>query len=109
MVRKATEKDAPTLAEMAAQLWEGHDIHALEEEFAEALTDSRTAQNSTWLWASWKQTASSVSKNPFESIYGAGHRPGSFFYFRTLTEVDACDIFPVESVCLSRPERSLKV
>ena len=43
MVRKATEKDAPTLAEMAAQLWEGHDIAALEEEFAEALTDSRTA------------------------------------------------------------------
>ena len=37
MIRKATNKDAKVLAEMAIQMWDSHSVEDLTEEFAETI------------------------------------------------------------------------
>ena len=43
MIKKAGTEDALTLAELAIQLWEDHDLHVLEEEFRELALDEEAA------------------------------------------------------------------
>ena len=43
MIRKATREDAKTLAALAIQMWDSHELQELAEEFAEDLDSKTTA------------------------------------------------------------------